>query len=331
MAYTGITPKIAVGSKSDIQSSIESEKIGPGAVIITDNNEAAFVRDDKTVSFLKETIGEDIQVNGVNIGNLTDGKTISKDLTVAQFIKQMVQKAIPASYTQPAISLVNNGGQAAGNVEAGSSVSVKLRANFTKNDAGNLTSIVIKKGSEQVANGSSTPLDYTSAENIVVGDETVSFTATASYAEGQIKNNNLGEPSPDGHITAGSKTSSAYSITGKRNLFYGTGVGATPEINSATVRGLTNKRLSPANGNVITINVAVGQQYVIIAYPATLRDITQIKYEETNDIGALSKFTKTQVQVADARGGSNGLMNYKVYSYGMAVPAPAAMTFTVTI
>ena len=120
-------------------------------------------------------------------------------------------------------------------------------------------------------------------------------------------------------------------ITGKRNLFYGTGVGATPEINSATVRGLTNKKLSPANGNVITINVAVGQQYVIIAYPATLRDITQIKYEETNDIGALSKFTKTQVQVADARGGSNGMMDYKVYSYGMAVPAPAAMTFTVTI
>lgn len=330
MAYTN-SPKLALGAKEDIQTAITEETIGPGALVITDNNEMAFVRDDKTVDFLKETVGEDIQVNGVNIGNLTDGKTISRDLTLAQFIKQMVQKAIPASYTQPSVSLVNNGGQAAGNVEAGSSVNIKLRANFTKNDAGDLTALKIKKGAEQVATGSSSPVDYSSTEALVVGDETVTFTATATYGEGEIKNNNLGEPSPDGHITAGSKNSSGYSITGKRNAFYGTGVGATPELNSANIRSLTNKKLAPANGNTITINVAAGQQYVIIAYPATLRDITQIKYEETNDIGALSKFTKTQVQVADARGGENGLMDYKVYSYGMAVPAPAAMTFTVTI
>lgn len=330
MAYTN-SPKLALGAKEDIQTAITEETIGPGALVITDNNEMAFVRDDKTVDFLKETVGEDIQVNGVNIGNLTDGKTISRDLTLAQFIKQMVQKAIPASYTQPSVSLVNNGGQAAGNVEAGSSVNIKLRANFTKNDAGDLTALEIKKGAEQVATGSSSPVDYSSAEALVVGDETVTFTATATYGEGEIKNNNLGEPSPDGHITAGSKNSSGYSITGKRNAFYGTGAGATPELNSANIRSLTNKKLAPANGNTITINVAAGQQYVIIAYPATLRDITQIKYEETNDIGALSKFTKTQVQVADARGGENGLMDYKVYSYGMAVPAPAAMTFTVTI
>lgn len=330
MAYTN-SPKLALGAKEDIQTAITEETIGPGALVITDNNEMAFVRDDKTVDFLKETVGEDIQVNGVNIGNLTDGKTISRDLTLAQFIKQMVQKAIPASYTQPSVSLVNNGGQAAGNVEAGSSVNIKLRANFTKNDAGDLTALEIKKGAEQVVTGSSSPVDYSSTEALVVGDETVTFTATATYGEGEIKNNNLGEPSPDGHITAGSKNSSGYSITGRRNAFYGTGVGATPELNSANIRSLTNKKLAPANGNTITINVAAGQQYVIIAYPATLRDITQIKYEETNDIGALSKFTKTQVQVADARGGENGLMDYKVYSYGMAVPAPAAMTFTVTI
>ena len=330
MAYTN-SPKLALGAKEDIQTAITEETIGPGALVITDNNEMAFVRDDKTVDFLKETVGEDIQVNGVNIGNLTDGKTISRDLTLAQFIKQMVQKAIPASYTQPSVSLVNNGGQAAGNVEAGSSVNIKLRANFTKNDAGDLTALEIKKGAEQVATGSSSPVDYSSTEALVVGDETVTFTATATYGEGEIKNNNLGEPSPDGHITAGSKNSSGYSITGRRNAFYGTGVGATPELNSANIRSLTNKKLAPANGNTITINVAAGQQYVIIAYPATLRDITQIKYEEINDIGALSKFTKTQVQVADARGGENGLMDYKVYSYGMAVPAPAAMTFTVTI
>lgn len=329
MAYT--KPKVALGAKDQIQSAIDDDTIGAGTLVITDNNEAAFIRDDESINFLKETIGEDIQVNGVNVGNWTDGKSISKDLTLAQFIKQMVQKAIPASYTQPSVSLTNNGGQGAGNVEAGTSVNVKLRATFNKGDAGNLTNIVIKKGSDQVATNTTSPLDYTAEEALVVGDETVSFTASATYEEGSIKNNNLGEPSPDGHIVAGTKNSSAYSITGKRNAFYGTGVGSLPELTSGMVRGLTNKKLNPANGNVITVSVAVGQQYAVIAYPATLRDISQIKYEETNDTGALSKFTKATVEVADARGEQNGMMNYKVYTYAMAVPAPAAMTFTVTI
>jgi hypothetical protein len=44
-----------------------------------------------------------------------------------------------------------------------------------------------------------------------------------------------------------------------------------------------------------------------------------------------SSFTKSTISVADARGGENGLMSYKVYTYAMAVPAAAAMTFKVTI
>ena len=44
------------------------------------------------------------------------------------------------------------------------------------------------------------PHDYT-GEAIVVGDETITYTASATYKEGAIKNNNLGNQSPDGHIT----------------------------------------------------------------------------------------------------------------------------------
>ena len=81
----------------------------------------------------------------------------------------------------------------------------------------------------------------------------------------------------------------------------------------------------------LTLNVAVGQQYIVIAYPATLRDINNVTYVEANDSGMASSFTKTTINVADARGGSNGTMSYKVYTYAMAVPAAAAMTFKVTI
>ena len=69
----------------------------------------------------------------------------------------------------------------------------------------------------------------------------------------------------------------------------------------------------------------------MFAYPATLRDVNNVTYVEANDSGMASSFTKSTINVADARGGENGLKSYKVYSYSMAVPAAAAMTFKVTI
>ena len=242
----------------------------------------------------------------------------------------LVQKPIPATYTKSSVSIANNGGSASGDVEAGTSVTPKLRATFNKNDAGDLTKLEILKGGQSVGSGTATPYDY-SGEAIVIGDETVTFTAKATYNEGAIKNNNLGQQSPNGHIAAGSVTSGNYSINGRRNMFYGTGVGATPSLTSDVVRGLANKRLNPTQGTVFNIPIAIGQQYVIFAYPATLRDVSQVMYTETNDTGMASSFTKTLVDVADARGGENGKKSYKVYSYSMATPAAAGMTFKVTI
>lgn len=102
-------------------------------------------------------------------------------------------------------------------------------------------------------------------------------------------------------------------------------------MNSDTVRKLVNKKLNPTNNLSFNINIATGQQYVVFAYPATLRDVTQVMYVETNDTGIASSFDKTTVDVADARGEQNGMKSYKVYSYRMATPAAANMTFKVTI
>ena len=54
-------------------------------------------------------------------------------------------------------------------------------------------------------------------------------------------------------------------------------------------------------------------------------------YVETNDTGMKSSFSETTVNVADARGGSNGLTSYRVFTYSMAGEAQATMTFKVTI
>ena len=322
--------KHAFGSKENIDTAKTNGTIGPQDVLFLDNREIGWIAKDGSTVISTSRTQEAITVNGVTGLGIANGATISAGTSLDDFVKMVVQKAIPATYTAPTVSIANNGGQASGNVEAGTTISPKFKATFTKNDAGDLTSIAIKKGGTEVANGTESPLTY-NGESIIIGDESITFTASATYGDAPVKTNNLGQESKENWFAGGTVNSGNYTITGKRNLFYGTGVGSVPEVTSDMVRGLTNKKLAPASGTSFNINVAVGQQYIIIAYPATLRDINNVTYVEANDSGMASSFAKTTINVADARGGSNGTMSYKVYTYAMAVPAAAAMTFKVTI
>ena len=318
------------GSKDRIDAAKASGAIDEYDVMYLDNREIGWIDKDGNTVIATSRTQEDISVNGVTGLGIDNNATIPAGTSFDDLVKMLVQKAIPASYTKPTVSIANNSGQASGNVEAGTSITPKLKATFTKNDAGDLTNIVIKKGTAEVATGTTSPLTYT-GEAYVIGDESITFSATATYADAPVKQNNLGQDSTENWFAGSSISSSNYTITGKRNMFYGTGVGAVPTVTSDFVRGLVNKKLAPAAGTAVTINVAVGQQYIAFAYPADLRDVNNVTYVEANDSGMASSFTKNTIDVADARGGENGLKSYKVYTYAMAVPAAAAMTFKVTI
>lgn len=322
--------KHAFGSKANIETAKETGTIDEFDVIFMDNGEIGWVDRDRNTVINTPRTQKAHTLNGVNLGALQDGDTIPNDTSFDDLVKMITEKAIPATYTKPTLTIANNGGQASGNVEAGTSVTPKLKATFTKNDAGDLSAISIKKGSTEVATGTTSPLTY-EGEAIAVGDETITFSASAAYGDAPVKKNNLGADSKENWFAGDTVVSSGYSITGKRNLFYGTGVGELPPIDSENVRKLVNKKLAPTQGYNWTINVAVGQQYIIFAYPADLRDVNNVTYVEANDSGMASSFTKHTIDVADARGGTNGLKSYKVYTYKMAVPAAAAMTFKVTI
>lgn len=322
--------KHAFGSKENIDTAKAAGTINAYDVLHLSNGETGWIDKEGNTVMATPRTQEAITVNGVTGLGIANGATIAAGTSLEEFVKMVVQKAIPATYTKPSLSLGNNGGQAAGNVEAGTTVTPKVRATFNKNDAGNLETIVIKKGGTEVATGTTSPLDY-AGEAVVIGDETISYSASATYAAAPVKNNNLNQPSKENWFDAGTVTSGTFSISGKRNLFYGTGVGDAPAVTSDMVRGLANKKLAPAAGTSFNINVAVGQQYIVIAYPASIRDLNNVTYVEANDSGMASNFTKTTINVADARGGENGLMSYKVYTYAMAVPAAAGMTFKVTI
>lgn len=125
-------------------------------------------------------------------------------------------------------------------------------------------------------------------------------------------------------------SSSGYSITGQRNAFWGSGVGKLEALTSDVIRKLANKRLNVTSGTKISMKVETGQQNIVFVLPEP-RTLTQVIYDDLGDKGMLSSFTKSTVQVADARGGQNGLKNYNCYVYNLSVPAAAPMNFTFAI
>lgn len=322
------------GASTGIQSKIEDGTINESDMVITsDTDELYYVDSTKTPRALGSSKStEEVEVNlgsGGSVGGLATGDTIPAGTTLDELITMLTQKSVPASYTQPGVTCRVSSGTAAGSYEVGTSITTTLQATFTQNDAGALTTLAINKSGEgePIISGGTSP-QTTDAQTFTLGEETVSFTATASYAAGAIKNDNLGKPSPEGQIQAGSKTSAAVSFVGKRNLFYGTGTGATPEMTSEVVRGLANKKLGPTNGTSFNINVAAGQQYVVIAYPATLRNLTKCFYVEQNT-DLVENFALETKSVQGANGAAGA--DYKVYVYSMAIPAAAGMTLQVQI
>ena len=319
------------GPEDGIDAKIEDSTINGSDIVITSDTDSIFFVDNQkqkhNLGSSKTKQEHTVNLGGGSLGGLVDGAEIPEGTTLDQFIAMLTAKAVPPTYSQPGVTCRVSSGNQASSYEVGTQINTTLQGTFTKNDAGELTTIEILKNGSSILSQATSPIT-SEAQTFTLGEETVSFTAKATYAAGPVKNDNLGQPSPDGQIKAGSKTSSAVSFTGKRNLFYGTGVGAAPEATSEIVRGLANKKLGPANGTSFNINVAVGQQYVIIAYPATLRDLTKCFYVEQNtDLAA--NFEKSTISVQGANGAAGA--DYKVYVYEMAIPAAAGMTLQVQI
>ena len=156
------------------------------------------------------------------------------------------------------------------------------------------------------------------------------ITVEGTYSDGTIPKTALGQNYPDGQIKGGTKSATSGAITGYRNSFYGTTTDKTKVTDSAVVRGLAQKSgKALANGNTFTVTIPVGAQRVIIAYPATLRDVTSVK--DVNGLNAEIKgaFTKSTLTVAGA--GSDAGIEYKVYKTDFAEAVTKANSYTVTI
>lgn len=275
----------------------------------------------------KVVTAKDITFKGQTIGSYADGTTITKGTKLSEVLQKLAAKQIPPSYKAPTSTLSPSNQS----VEAGSSVTPTITSAYTKNDGGNVTSYKVTR----TLSGKATEIKTgTTVENVVDTAQIVpdganlSYKAEIGYAAGTVKNDNLGNPYPSTSIKAGTLTKTM-TYTGQRKRFHSIGTGKVPALNSDAIRGMTSV-LNPTAGQSFDLTVSVGKQHVVVAIPEA-RTIKSITYVEANDPNMLGNFKKQTVQVADARGGSNGLMNYNVYTYEMAGAAQAVMTFRVVL
>lgn len=264
---------------------------------------------------------------GGTLGGYKTGDPISADTSIETIIKKLLMKQVPPTYTEPSISIANNGGSASGSYEIGTEVTPNVRATFTQHDAGALTNIQFKKGGSNVGEAqTSSPATYTEAAFTL--ETATSFSATATYAEGAIKDDNLGEPYEEGHIAAGSKTSSNFTFTPYRQGYF---VGSTENkdaIDSAVIRGLASKKNGAYSSGTVKFTVPVGAQRVIIACPATNKGVTKVINESALNADVTSTFTKSQVDVQGASG--YAAISYNVWTFVPDVPygQEAVLAFT---
>ncbi len=163
----------------------------------------------------------------------------------------------------------------------------------------------------------------------VVDGVSYTITAKANYDAGEVPVTNLGNDCMAKQIAAGSKSATSLAMTGYRNSFYGT-LTEKSELTSDVIRGLKASGRALSNGSTINVNVPVGALRVVIAYPATLRDMTQVLDQNDSNSNIISGF---QGPVTVAVNGANAYeaIDYKVYYIDFANPYDAANIFKVTI
>lgn len=164
-------------------------------------------------------------------------------------------------------------------VEVGTTVTPTYEASL---DAGSYTygpATGITATTWSITDNASTPNTATTATGsfpaIVVGDSTnYKVTATATYDDGTIPVDNLGDEYPEGQIKGSSASATVTTaLKGYRNYFYGVLATTTAEapIDNALIRGLTKgvaggyttKRTFSMEASSVT-----GAKRMIIAYPA---------------------------------------------------------------
>lgn len=283
------------------------------------------------------TITEDIVVSTQSLALPAGGK-ISKDMTVTEAFKKLLEQILTPTLNAPTFALAYSGVAAA--VETGTIANVTLTATLNRGTImGKLVGTIWQTGTMQdyrsgaatqyTVDGTISPTNNTKTlTNYSVTDGANTFAASVNYGVGPQPLNSKGEnfSTP---LIAGTLAANA-TFQGQRNAFYGTSASVVaPSTTSAQVRALTGKTLNPANGTTISVTIPAGAKKVEFVYPANLRALTSCKYVELSNTEIKGVFSETLVSVEGANGAS-AIIN-RVYHYAPAEPYQNTVTYTFTI
>ena len=236
--------------------------------------EDGWIACDGNVDASKVIMPMDITLAGsyTQVGNLSKTSTgtatfATKGKSVAQALQEILSKREqPKIKSNPGVSLTASNGAK----EVGTKITPEWSASLTAGSYtyGPATGITPSSWEISDTDGNKASTASGKFAQITVGDTTkYRITAKVNYAAGAIAVDNLGDPSnPTVQIAAGSKSASSTYITGYRAWFMYIGE-SLDEINSAFIRGTSNKGSTPSTQNGVTI--PEGTKRVMIAIPVT--------------------------------------------------------------
>ena len=317
------------------ESTLGGIKIGQGINIDVDGKASVDLSDIQLEQYSKK-ISAPI-VSNVSLGAINQADTISTDTDLQQFVRQLLTKVYYPSFVNPSASLTVN---LSTNVQAGSRSDINLVATLNRGringkvvnnvwQASQFQNHRVGPASNYVIGGTDMGITNTRViNNYQVIDGSNSWQATISYEQGtqpkDSNNNDFQSPASAGTVQA------TRNINGRRFLFHGVDTtNQNPVTTSQQVRQLPQTILGPSNGSTFTINIPVGARKVTFAYPATLRNVTSVRYVQGMNAQVRNVFNLTNINVA----GSNGFnpIQYKVYTFVPAQPFNDVATYNVTI
>lgn len=266
---------------------------------------------------------QDLTVNvgsGQAVGGSQTGELFPKGATLESVLRDILIKAVHPTYVSPTVTLSSN--DSVFKEETGTIINPAFTYSFSQNDSGGLTGISLKRNGTEIA----TVLPYTDTNYQIT--DSASYVLQASYSQGIIKNDNLGNPDATGRINAGTVNSNTITYTGYRKIFWGTS-NVTPTT-SANVRSFaTGQMLSDGVNNNFTITIPQSSVTVWFAYPDTLADVSSVQYVEYSFSEVKTLFSQTIVSVT---GNNNySAINYKVFSYTPLEPFQTTIHYKVIL
>ena len=327
--------KFAHGLKANVEAAITAGKIDKDDFVIYSDtdDELGFVTHEGVAKPIKSRTNQAYTLNGTSIGALSDGDTIPAGTSIDDLLALIVAKAIHPTYTAPTVALTRSTGNDV--YEVGSLVSTTLTATFNQKDAGELKSIsILNDNSAEIITGTTSPLtDAISFQ--MTSDSGVSYSAKASYHEGDIKKNNLGQDDATGAIPEGTVTAGALKFLGGYKYFAGS---TTKTASETAITDLDQMGIAPVNtkngvtgisSQTITFTVPIGGKTIAFAWPSTVDSSnTQVTYVNLNDNAMFDSFEKSTVSYTLPSGLA---MNYDMFVMELGDPTEAEMTFKVNV